>query len=173
MKKKISYIILSSVFIFIFIVFFKGMYKNNIYKPLEIKNKKLAEFSSKDLYFNKEININELVSNKNFTIINIWASWCIPCKLEHQNLMKLSKIEDLTIVGLNYKDKTKNAKKFISDLGNPFYEILTDPDGTISIQLGAYGVPETFLINRESEILKKYIGQLTFEQILEIKKIIN
>ena len=87
--------------------------------------------------------------------------------------MKLSKIEDLTIVGLNYKDKTKNAKKFISNLGNPFYEILTDPDGTISIQLGAYGVPETFLINRESEILKKYIGQLTFEQILEIKKIIN
>jgi cytochrome c biogenesis protein CcmG/thiol:disulfide interchange protein DsbE len=87
--------------------------------------------------------------------------------------MKLSKIENLTIVGLNYKDKTKNAKKFISDLGNPFYEILTDPDGTISIQLGAYGVPETFLINRESEILKKYIGQLTFEQILEIKKIIN
>ena len=87
--------------------------------------------------------------------------------------MKLSKIEDLTIVGLNYKDKTKNAKKFISDLGNPFYEILTDPDGTISIQLGAYGVPETFLINRKSEILKKYIGQLTFEQILEIKKIIN
>ena len=173
MKKKISYIILSSVFIFIFIVFFKSMYKNNIYKPLEIKNKKLAEFSSKDLYFNKEININELVSNKNFTIINIWASWCIPCKLEHQNLMKLSKIEDLTIVGLNYKDKTKNAKKFINDLGNPFYEILTDPDGTISIQLGAYGVPETFLINRESEILKKYIGQLTFEQILEIKKIIN
>ena len=76
-------------------------------------------------------------------------------------------------MGLNYKDKTKNAKKFISDLGNPFYEILTDPDGTISIQLGAYGVPETFLINRESEILKKYIGQLTFEQILEIKKIIN
>ena len=173
MKKKIPYIILTLVFIFIFIVFFKGMYKTNIYKPLEIKNKKLVEFSSKDLYFNKEININELVSNKNFTIINIWASWCIPCKIEHQNLMKLSKIEDLTIVGVNYKDKTKNAKKFISDFGNPFHEILTDPDGTISIQLGAYGVPETFLINRESEILKKYIGQLTFEQILEIKKIIN
>ena len=173
MKKKISYIILSSVFIFIFIVFFKGMYKTNIYKPLEIKNKKLVEFSSKDLYFNKEININELVSNKNFTIINIWASWCIPCKFEHPNLMKLSEIKNLTIVGLNYKDKTKNAKKFINDLGNPFHEILTDPDGTISIQLGAYGVPETFLINRESEILKKYIGQLTFEQILEIKKIIN
>ena len=153
MKKKIPYIILTSVFIFIFIVFFKGMYKTNIYKPLEIKNKKLVEFSSKDLYFNKEININELVSKKNFTIINIWASWCIPCKLEHQNLVKLSKIENLTIVGLNYKDKTKN--------------------GTISIQLGAYGVPETFLINRESKILKKYIGQLTFEQILEIKKIIN
>ena len=104
MKKKIPYIILTSIFIFIFIVFFKGMYKTNIYKPVEIKNKKLVEFSSKDLYFNKEININELVSKKNFTIINIWASWCIPCKLEHQNLVKLSKIENLTIVGLNYKN---------------------------------------------------------------------
>ena len=89
MKKKIPYIVLASVFIFIFIVFFKGMYKTNIYKPLEIKKKKLVEFSSKDLYFNKEININELVSKKNFTIINIWASWCTPCKLEHQNLVKL------------------------------------------------------------------------------------
>ena len=87
--------------------------------------------------------------------------------------MYLSNLENLTIVGLNYKDKPINAKQFINDLGNPYSKILTDPDGTISIQLGAYGVPETFLINQESKILKKYIGELTNEQILEIKKKIN
>ena len=131
------------------------------------------EFSSKDLFLNKNINIKELLVKKNFTIINIWSSWCAPCKLEHEKLMYLSNLENLTIVGLNYKDKPINAKQFINDLGNPYSKILTDFDGTISIQLGAYGVPETFLINKDSKILKKYIGELTNEQILEIEKIIN
>ena len=87
--------------------------------------------------------------------------------------MELSNLDNLTLVGLNYKDKPISAKKFINDMGNPYSKILTDPDGTISIQLGAYGIPETFLINKNSKILKKYIGELTIEQILEIKKIIN
>ena len=173
MKKKTFYIILTLLFIFIFVLLFRGMHNVNVYKPSEIKNKNLVEFSSKDLFLNKNINIKELLVKKNFTIINIWSSWCAPCKLEHEKLMYLSNLENLTIVGLNYKDKPINAKKFINDLGNPYSKILTDPDGTISIQLGAYGVPETFLINQESKILKKYIGELTNEQILEIKKKIN
>ena len=173
MKKKTSYIILTLLFIFIFILLFRGMHNANIYKPSEIKNKNLVEFSSKDLFFNKNVNIKELLVKKNFTIINIWSSWCAPCKLEHEKLMYLSNLENLTIVGLNYKDKPINAKQFINDLGNPYSKILTDFDGTISIQLGAYGVPETFLINKDSKILKKYIGELTNEQILEIEKIIN
>ncbi len=173
MKKKTSYIILTLLFVFIFILLFRGMYNTNIYKPSEIKNKNLVEFSSKDLFLNKNVNIKELLVKKNFTIINIWASWCIPCKLEHKKLMNLNNLDSITIVGLNYKDKPTNAKKFINDLGNPYTIILTDPDGTISIQLGAYGVPETFLINKDSKILKKYIGELTNDQISEIEKIIN
>ena len=173
MKKKTSYIILTLLFVFIFILLFRGMYNTNIYKPSEIKNKNLVEFSSKDLFLNKNVNIKELLVKKNFTIINIWASWCIPCKLEHKKLINLNNLDNITIVGLNYKDKPTNAKKFINDLGNPYTIILTDPDGTISIQLGAYGVPETFLINKDSKILKKYIGELTNDQISEIEKIIN
>ncbi len=173
MKKKTSYIILTLLFIFIFILLFRGMHNTNIYEPSEIKNKNLVEFSSKDLFLNKHVNIKELLVKKNFTIINIWASWCIPCKLEHKKLMNLNNLDNITIVGLNYKDKPTNAKKFINDLGNPYTIILTDPDGTISIQLGAYGVPETFLINKDSKILKKYIGELTNDQISEIEKIIN
>ena len=173
MKKKTFYIILTLLFIFIFILLFRGMHNVNVYKPSEVENKNLVEFSSKDLFLNKNINIKELLVKKNFTIINIWSSWCVPCKLEHEKLIYLSNLENLTIVGLNYKDKPINAKQFINDLGNPYSKILTDFDGTISIQLGAYGVPETFLINKDSKILKKYIGELTNEQILEIEKIIN
>ena len=87
--------------------------------------------------------------------------------------MSLSKNLDLYIIGLNYKDKKNNSIKFLEELGNPFSKILIDPDGTISISLGAYGVPETFLVNNKSEIIKKYIGPLTNENMSEIKKIIN
>ena len=84
--------------------------------------------------------------------------------------LKNSKIN---LVGINYKDNINNAKAFLNELGNPYSKILSDKDGVTSIELGAYGVPETFLINKDSKILKKYIGELTNEQILEIEKIIN
>tara|TARA_B100000965_G_scaffold245278_1_gene205815 strand:- start:1066 stop:1587 length:522 start_codon:yes stop_codon:yes gene_type:complete len=173
MKKKLVYLFLLSIFLFIFIVFFLGLNKENLYTPKEVKNKKLAIFDSNELYSNKEFNSKEIIDNNKFTLINIWSSWCVPCRSEHAILMRLSKNSDLYIIGLNYKDKKNNSIKFIEELGNPFSKILTDPDGIISISFGAYGVPETFLVNNKSEIIKKYIGPLTNENILEIKKIIN
>ena len=173
MKKKLVYLFLLSIFLFIFIVFFLGLNKENLYTPKEVKNKKLAIFDSNELYSNKEFNSKEIIDNNKFTLINIWSSWCVPCRSEHSILMSLSKNSDLYIIGLNYKDKKNNSIKFIEELGNPFSKILTDPDGIISISFGAYGVPETFLVNNKSEIIKKYIGPLTNENILEIKKIIN
>ena len=83
------------------------------------------------------------------------------------------KKKNLNIVGLNYKDKKNNAIKFLSELGHPFSKILTAADGVISISLGAYGVPETFLLNNKSKIIKKYIGPLTENNISEIIKIIK
>ena len=87
--------------------------------------------------------------------------------------MQLSKNQSIEIVGLNYKDNIFNAKNFINDLGNPYSEILVDKDGTISIELGAYGVPETFIINNEKIILKKFIGPLNNESINEIQSILK
>ena len=72
-----------------------------------------------------------------------------------------------------YKDKSLNAKKFINELGNPFANILTDPSGIISIEIGAYGIPETFVISSERKIIKKFIGPLTQKNIKEIVEIIN
>ena len=173
MKKKLVYLFISSIFLFIFIVFFLGLNKENLYTPKEVKNKKLAIFDSNELYSNKEFNSKEIIDNNKFTLINVWSSWCIPCRSEHSILMSLSKNLDLYIIGLNYKDKKNNSTKFLEELGNPFSKILIDPDGIISISLGAYGVPETFLVNNKSEIIKKYIGPLTNDNISEIKKIIN
>ena len=105
--------------------------------------------------------------------INIWASWCLPCREEHQYIKKLSRIDNLKLVGLNYKDKTKNAQKFLEDIGNPFDIILSDTDGTKSIFLGAYGVPETLILDSELKILKKYIGPIDSNIVGEIKNLAN
>ena len=104
--------------------------------------------------------------------MNIWASWCAPCRDEHPFLLNLGKQDNLEIIGLNYKDNTENAKKFLKELNNPYKVILTDKDGIIAIEWGAYGVPETFLIY-DKKIIKKYIGPLNLNSLLEIKELIK
>ena len=173
MKKNIFYLSILLFFIFIFTIFYIGLDKPNLYKPEEVKNKNIEEFISTELFSNKQFNSKEIIENNNFTLINIWSSWCAPCRSEHSILMNLSKKTNLNIVGLNYKDKKNNAIKFLEELGNPFSKNLIDPDGIISISLGAYGVPESFLLNKKSKIIKKYIGPLTSENISEIIKIIQ
>jgi cytochrome c biogenesis protein CcmG/thiol:disulfide interchange protein DsbE len=113
-----------------------------------------------------------LIDNNNFSIINIWASWCLPCRDEHVYLINLKKTNNLNIIGINYKDEKSNAIKFLSDFGNPYSEVLIDPDGTKSIELGAIGVPETYLVNNKNkEVIKKYIGPLDDKKFKEILKI--
>ena len=171
MKKNIYYSILFLFFGFVFIVFYLGLDKPNSYTPKELIDKNFTKFSSNELFLNNQINSNEIIGKNKFTLVNIWASWCAPCRLEHSLLMDLKEKTDINIIGLNYKDKKNSAVKFLEEFGNPFSKILTDPDGTISISLGAYGVPETFLVNDKSKIIKKYIGPLENDNILEILSI--
>ena len=173
MKKNIFYLSILLFFAFIFTIFYIGLDKSNFYKPKEVKNKSLEEFTSTELFSNKQFNSKDIIEKNNFTLINIWSSWCIPCRSEHAILMTLSEKTDLNIIGLNYKDKKNNAIKFLDELGDPFSKNLIDPNGIISISLGAYGVPESFLLNNKSRIIKKYIGPLTSDNISEIIKIIQ
>ena len=173
MKKNIFYSILFLFFIFIFIVFYLGLDKPNFYTPNESKNKNFTTFTSKELFSNDEFNSNDIIENNNFTLLNVWASWCAPCRLEHSLLMDLKEKTNINIIGLNYKDKKNNAIKFLDELGDPFSQNLIDPDGIISISLGAYGVPESFLLNNKSRVIRKYIGPLTSDNISEIIKIIQ
>ena len=95
------------------------------------------------------------------TLVNIWASWCVPCRQEHPVLMELARDERIQIVGLNYKDDPANARRFLGELGNPFSAIGTDANGRAAIHWGVYGVPETFLVGRDGTILYKHVGPFT------------
>ena len=173
MIKNIKFIIIILFSLFIFFIFFKGLEIPNNYLPEKNLNKIETNLSFKKLYNQEEVLLEELINNNNFSIINIWSSWCLPCRDEHAYLLKLKNTNKINIIGINYKDKKSNAIKFLNDLKNPYSEVLIDTDGTKSIELGAIGVPETYLVNKNKVLVKKYIGPLNnlkFQEILEIIK---
>lgn len=94
-------------------------------------------------------------------VLNVWASWCVPCRAEHPVLVDLGRRGLAPIVGLNYKDKTTDAQTFLARLGNPYAATLVDVDGRVGIDWGVYGVPETFVIDKAGTIRFKHIGPLT------------
>tara|TARA_B100001996_G_scaffold378910_1_gene363798 strand:- start:939 stop:1475 length:537 start_codon:yes stop_codon:yes gene_type:complete len=174
MSNKIRYIFIGLLCLFIFTVFFKGLEKSNNYTPTNISNNVESSFKAKTLYENTEVSFAELLKTNDFLLINIWASWCLPCRDEHNYLLNLKAIKNLDIIGINYKDKEANALKFLSEFSNPYTKVLLDSDGTKSIELGAYGVPESYLISSKNKtILKKYIGPLDDQKYIEIIKLIN
>lgn len=102
------------------------------------------------------------------TLVNVWASWCAPCRQEHPYLMQLAEEERIEIAGLNYKDKAENAVRFLGELGNPYSSIGVDDSGRAAIDWGVYGVPETFLVGRDGTILYKHVGPFT-EAVVETR----
>lgn len=101
----------------------------------------------------------------NVTLVNVWASWCAPCRQEHPLLMALARDSRIVIAGFNYKDKPENARRFLGELGNPYKVIGVDPQGREAIDWGVYGVPETFLVDRQGIVRFKHVGPLTPEAI--------
>jgi cytochrome c biogenesis protein CcmG, thiol:disulfide interchange protein DsbE len=109
------------------------------------------------------------------TVVNIWASWCGPCRAEHPLLMALAKREDIVLVGINNKDDAANATRFLGALGQPFQAVGADTSGRVTIDWGGYGVPETFIVDGEGTIRHKHVGPLSAELLSgsfneEIKK---
>jgi cytochrome c biogenesis protein CcmG/thiol:disulfide interchange protein DsbE len=99
------------------------------------------------------------------TVVNIWASWCVPCREEHPVLMELAKRSDIRLVGINNKDEPGNARRFLGALGMPFAAVGSDRDGRVTIDWGGYGVPETFIVDGMGIIRHKHVGPLTAEDI--------
>ncbi|WP_315926285.1 DsbE family thiol:disulfide interchange protein [Mesorhizobium sp. SP-1A] len=99
------------------------------------------------------------------TLLNVFASWCVPCRDEHPVLMALAQDKRYVLAAMNYKDKPENARRFLGDLGNPFQAIGSDEKGRTAIDWGVYGVPETFLIGKDGKIAYKHVGPLTPDSV--------
>ena len=169
MKTKFFFSLIVFFFV-VFFIFFKGLQNPNVYTPNLNVNKDVPYFQTKLLENDKMISSDEIFKSNKFYLLNIWSSWCLPCRQEHIFLNNLS--NQIEIIGLNYKDTEKNAMKFLKDFNNPYTLNLLDLDGIIAIEWGAYGVPETFLIYNK-KIIKKFIGPINNNSLLEIKKMIK
>ena len=173
MKKIFKLSIIIIFLSFCFIIFYKGLDNPNIYAPKISHKKNIPTFKAKDFNSDSYIDSEKIFEEDKFYIVNIWASWCIPCRAEHPLLMQLRKDSSIRLIGLNYRDSLNNAQNFINQFGNPYSQILIDNDGTLSVEFGAYGVPETFIVDKDKKIIKKFIGPINKEIVKEIKLMIK
>jgi cytochrome c biogenesis protein CcmG, thiol:disulfide interchange protein DsbE len=122
--------------------------------------------------------LDPAVFNGKVSVVNVWASWCLPCHDEAPLLTELAKDKRLQLVGINYKDAPDNARRFLGRYGNPFGVVGVDANGRAAIEWGVYGVPETFVVGREGKIVYKLVGPITPDNVdsvlkKEIEKALN
>tara|TARA_A100001037_G_scaffold202768_1_gene181279 strand:- start:163 stop:711 length:549 start_codon:yes stop_codon:yes gene_type:complete len=135
--------------------------------PSALVDKDVPEKKLPPLFKNKRgFDHEDLVGTE--TLVNFFSSWCGPCRVEHDILMKISEGKTVRLFGINYKDQTQAAIRWLQELGDPFEKIVADKDGRAAIDWGVYGVPETYLIDKEGKVRYRHVGPLT-ERVLEEK----
>lgn len=170
--QKIIKITIIFILIFILGIFFLSLNKSSNYNTESLVGNKLGEIELVS-FEDDSIFTNDDFKKNSFTLINFWASWCAPCRIEHPQLMELSKENNIKILGVNFKDKKINALKFLKDLGDPYEYLTRDSNGKQSVNFGIYGIPESILIDNKLTIIKKFVGPLTKQDLNNIKEIIN
>lgn len=140
--------------------------------PTALQDRPLPEFALAGLVDGEEGFSSEDLKQGRPSLLNVWASWCAPCRKEHPDLMMLQE-NAVPIYGLNYKDRAEAATRFLGRLGNPYEKTAADHTGRVAIELGVYGVPETFVISAEGKILDRHTGPLTEEFIKKIASLFN
>jgi cytochrome c biogenesis protein CcmG, thiol:disulfide interchange protein DsbE len=161
---KVQAIIPIVIFILLVALFGIGLTKDPRLIPSPLIGQPFPEF---DLPFlkNLESNIQKSDITGEYMLINVWASWCSACAEEHPLIMELAKRNVIKLVGLNYKDESIAALKWLKNRGDPYVATLVDYDGELGMNLGVYGVPETFLIDPKGNIIYKHVGPLNSEVI--------
>ena len=157
----IPLIILLIICIFLLAYLLSGKDPNK--PPSALLNKDVPIFESSSLYNSKDIIKTKDIKNKK-TLINFFASWCSPCKIEHPLFFEIrKKYPELYLLGFNHKDPTSDAKKYLEDDGNPYDFVGVDSDGLIALEFGVFGLPETYLINEDGKIIFKFMGPITMD----------
>ncbi len=149
-------------------VFAAQMGRDTRFVPSALINKPAPQFSLAALEGHDQpgFSTSDLAGN-GVSVVNVFASWCVPCREEHPLLMDLAGRDGITIYGINYDDPAPNARAFLSELGNPYDAIGADRDRRVGIEWGVYGVPETFVVDNQGIITYKYVGPLSAESYRE------
>ncbi len=162
MNKIVKFLLPLALFIIVVGFLFKGLYLDPHEVPSPLVGKPAPSFTAPVLAETGKTFSSQDMKGKVW-LLNVWASWCGACREEHPVLMDMSKLSEIEMVGLDYKDTDAEAKDILNAAGNPYKRVVTDADGRIGINYGVYGVPETYLIDKVGVIRYKQIGPITKE----------
>jgi cytochrome c biogenesis protein CcmG/thiol:disulfide interchange protein DsbE len=162
--KSLKFIIPLGIFLLLVGFFAVGLMRDPREVPSPFIGKPAPAFKLAQLHESDRVFTPEDMKGKVW-LLNVWASWCVSCRVEHPLLVEMSKRQVVPIVGLNYKDKREDGLQWLSKFGNPYSISAQDVDGRVGIDYGVYGVPETFVIDKQGVIRYKHIGPITPEAL--------
>lgn len=166
MARYLRYLVPLAIFALLVAFLYRGLSLDPKLVPSPLVGKPVPAFTLTRLD-NPAATISDADFRGKVTLLNVWATWCVSCRREHETLVQLAKTGQVEIIGLNYKDDREAANRWLAQLGNPYVANAFDSDGRVGIDWGVYGAPETFIIDREGIIRHKHIGPLTDEIIRE------
>jgi cytochrome c biogenesis protein CcmG/thiol:disulfide interchange protein DsbE len=161
------YAIPIGVFVLLIAVLAVGLRLDPRYVPSPLIDKSVPEFSLPALR-NGETSVSSSHLRNRPRLLNVWASWCVACRVEHPLLLSLAKTGQVDIVGLNYKDERADALAWLARHGDPYAQIVYDVEGRLGLDLGVYGVPETFIIDKNGIIRHKQVGPLNDDTLNQV-----
>ena len=173
MKKQLL-ILPSILFLLILLIFFYLLIidRNPTELPSTLLNKNIPKFEAESLLKEKKF-VSSDVFGKKIKLVNFFATWCKPCRDEHNYVKDFSHQEGIEVIGINYKDNEQKAIDWLKELGNPYSNIAVDKNGRIAIDWGVYGIPETFVVNSMGIIKYRHVGPITKKIYKKINLIIS
>ena len=173
MKKQLL-ILPSILFLLILLIFFYLLIidRNPTELPSTLLNKNVPKFEAESLLKEKKF-VSSDVFGKKIKLVNFFATWCKPCRDEHNYVKLFSNQERIEVIGINYKDNKQKAIGWLKELGNPYSNIAVDKNGRIAIDWGVYGIPETFVVNSKGIIKYRHVGPITKKVYKKINFLIN
>ena len=148
------------LFLLISIAFAIGLTKDPRRMSSELINQPFPAFSLTELYDETEVLTEDIVKGQ-ASLINVFGSWCVACNVEHPVLMDIAKGEEVTLIGMDWRDERPKAKRWLAERGNPYDKIIFDNESTLAITLGVTGAPESFITDKAGQIRYKHVGVIT------------
>lgn len=157
MSERLKLFIPLVVFILLAVLFWVGLQLDTSERPVALLNRPVPAFELPTVH-DSDVRITEQALQGKVSLLNVWGTWCVACHTEHPFLVKLAEEEGVPIYGVNYKDDVDEARQWLRDLHDPYVLSVVDADGRLGIDLGVYGAPETYLVDREGIIRYKHVG---------------